>query len=195
MNQGGIMNLITKTTELAMNITLQYIKPDDIVVDATAGNGHDTLTLANAVGQNGKVFAFDIQNKALENTKALLEQHGVLSRVQLINDSHENLEKYLNIEKEIFAIIFNLGYLPSGDKEITSKQETSILAVKAALNIVKCGGVICLVLYSGHDEGKREKEAILQLLESISSSTYHVAYTSMINQKNSPPEIVWITKK
>lgn len=225
-NSDEKINLITKTTDLAMHITLEYIKKGDAVIDATAGNGHDTLLLAEAIGENGKVFAFDIQKQALENTEKLLKENGMIDRVQLVNDSHENLLEYFsnantvdsNInyrvenrvkDKEIrvcsngyvdeaerpSAVIFNLGYLPMGDKTITTKGNSSISAISEALKLIKIGGVVTLVLYSGHEEGKKEKQMILEMLQRLSSKEFHVAYTSMINQANNPPEIVWITKK
>ncbi len=190
------MNLITKTTDLAMKIVLEYIEEGDVVVDATAGNGHDTLVLAEAVGEHGKVLAFDIQKKALENTEKLLEENGMLKRTSLINDSHENIEKYLDsTELSPSAVIFNLGYLPLGDKSITTNGKSSIKAIESASKLIKLGGIVALVLYSGHEEGKEEKQMILDMLRGLCSSKYHVAYTSMLNQENNPPEIVWITRK
>lgn len=188
-------NLIAKTTDLAMKITLEYIKAGDTVIDATAGNGHDTLILAKAVGSNGKVIAFDIQKKALENTEKLLKENELLSRVKLVNDSHEKLMDYVEEEDSPSAIIFNLGYLPMGDKTITTKGNSSVSAINAASKLIKLGGIITLVLYSGHEEGSKEKKMILDMLQQFSSTEYHVAYTSMVNQGNNPPEIVWITRK
>lgn len=188
-------NLITKTTDLAMKITLEYIKAGDTVIDATAGNGHDTLILAEAVGSNGRVIAFDIQKKALENTKKLLKENGLLDRAKLVNDSHEKLMDYAKEGDQTSAIVFNLGYLPTGDKSITTNGNSSIWAIKVASKLIKLGGIITLVLYSGHEEGSKEKKMILDMLEQFSSTGYHVAYTSMINQANNPPEIVWITRK
>lgn len=189
------VNLITKTTDLAMKITLEYVETGATVIDATAGNGHDTLILAEAVGNNGKVIAFDIQKKALENTEKLLQENGLLYRAKLVNDSHEKLMDYVQEEDRPSAIIFNLGYLPTGDKSITTKGNSSVSSISMASKLIKLGGVITLVLYSGHEEGSREKKMILDMLGQLSPTEYHVAYTSMINQANNPPEIVWITRK
>lgn len=189
------INIITKTTELAMKITLEYIEEGDTVIDATAGNGYDTLLLAEAAGDSGKVIAFDIQETAIEHTKNILQEHGMLDRVKLVKDSHEHLEKYLDKGSRPSAVIFNLGYLPTGDKSITTKADTTISSIVTASKLIKLGGIITLVLYSGHEEGKQEKERILDLLGQFSPREFHVAYTSMINQPNNPPEIVWITRK
>ncbi|MHC1722861.1 MAG: class I SAM-dependent methyltransferase [Aminipila sp.] len=192
---GQKINLITKITDLAMKITLEYIEAGDCVIDATAGNGHDTLILAEAVGNNGRVIAFDIQKNALENTEKLLKENGLIERVKLVNDSHENIMNYVQEENRPSAIIFNFGYLPTGDKSITTKGNSSVSAINAASKLIKLGGIITLVLYSGHEEGRIEKKMILDMLGGLSSTEYHVAYTSMINQSNNPPEIIWITKK
>lgn len=188
-----LLNLLTKTTALAMNITLQYIKEGDTVVDATAGNGKDTVALAEAVGAKGRVAAFDIQEDALKTTEKLLEQYDLQKQCVLINDSHENMDKY--ISEEASAVIFNFGYLPGGSKALTTKAASSLKAIEKGLKLIKKGGIMTLVVYSGHEEGREEKAEILKFAASLPPKEFHVAYTSMINQGGSPPEIIWITRK
>lgn len=195
-------NLITKTTVWAMEIVGQYIKEGDTVIDATMGNGHDTLALAQLVGSEGRVIAFDVQSMALENTRALLENEGIAvsksvntgTGVRLILDTNANLRKYVS-GSEVAAVLFNLGYLPGGDKTITTTKEETLTALEEALDVVKPGGLVCAVLYSGHAAGFEEKEAILAWAKELSAKAYHVAYISMWNQKKCPPEILLITKK
>lgn len=211
------INLITKTTELAMDITLKYVNQGDAVIDATAGNGHDTLVFARAVGEQGRVLAFDVQEQALENTEKLLQENGITvvrnfttktnsntadctktqneNTVSLILDSHENMGKYCTAETPISAIMFNLGYLPLSDKSIATNAASSIKAIEEALKLIKKDGIVTVVLYSGHEGGQAEKQAILDITEKLSSKEYHVVYASMHNQANNPPEVLWITKK
>lgn len=191
------MNIITKTTELAMAITLQYINPGDFVIDATCGNGNDTLIMANAVTQTGKVLAIDIQETAINNTAELLTNNG-LSNVKCVKDTFENLRHIVSVhfaEEKAAAVMFNLGYLPGGDKSVTTVSEASLNAIKQALDVIKPGGIVTVVLYDGHEAGKEEKRMILEMAQGLSSRDYHVVYTNMLNQVKNPPEVLWITRK
>lgn len=186
-------NLITKTTELAMAVTLDYVKAGDTVIDATCGTGQDALALAKAVGSDGKVYAFDIQKEAIELTDERIRANG-LHNVNLICDSFVSMNDYV-AEGVASAVIFNLGYLPGGDHSITTKADETIKGLELALGIIKAGGIVTVVMYDGHEAGKEEKQGVLEWAKSLDSSDYHVAYVNMLNQKNNPPEIVWITKK
>ena len=186
-------NLITRTTELAMSVTLTYIRPGDTVVDATCGAGHDTVALAHAVGDEGVVYAFDIQKTATLLTEARLLQHDI-TNVRLKMQSFVSMDEYVP-ENGAAAVVFNLGYLPGGDHSITTTAGTTLKGIECALRIIKPGGIVTVVMYDGHEKGSEEKKAILEWAEKLDQSTYHVAYVSLLNQKNNPPEIVWITKK
>ena len=191
-------NLITKTTVWAMEIVGRYVKPGDTVIDGTMGNGHDTLALAKLVGPEGTVIAFDIQPMALENTKALLEAEGMKDHpgIRLILDSNANVKNYVEPgEAGIAAILFNLGYLPGGDKTVTTTKEETLRAVSDAVELVKPGGLVAVVLYSGHEQGAEEKQALLDWAKELPAKAFHVAYISMWNQKKCPPEILLITRK
>lgn len=186
-------NLITKTTELAMAVTLTYINSGDTVVDATCGTGQDTLALARAVGAGGKVFAFDIQRQALLLTEARLHSHGI-TNVHLIRKSFVSMSSHI-AENTAAAVVFNLGYLPGGDHSITTTADETAAGLEAALRTVRRGGIITVVLYDGHSEGKEEKKRVLDWADSLDPGQYHAAYVNFINQGNNPPEILWITKK
>ena len=191
-------NLITKTTVWAMEIVGRYVKPGDTVIDGTMGNGHDTLALAKLVGPEGRVIAFDIQPMALENTNALLEAEGMKDHpgIRLILDSNANVKNYVEPgEAGIAAILFNLGYLPGGDKTVTTTKEETLRAVSDAVELVKPGGLVAAVLYSGHEQGAEEKQALLDWAKELPAKAFHVAYISMWNQKKCPPEILLITRK
>jgi tRNA G37 N-methylase Trm5 len=186
-------NLITKTTEMAMAITLDYVKPGDTVIDATCGTGQDTVALAKAVGSDGKVYAFDIQEEAIELTDERLRAND-LHNVNLICDSFVSMNDHV-ASGASSAVVFNLGYLPGGDHSVTTEADETIKGLELALGAIKAGGIVTVVMYDGHEAGKEEKRSVLEWTEALNASQYHVAYVNMLNQKNNPPEIVWITKK
>ncbi len=176
-----------------MSVTLTYIRQGDTVVDATCGTGQDTVALARAVGSGGQVYAFDIQKKAYLLTEARLKSHGI-DNVHLVLQSFVTMGDSIP-ENSASAVVFNLGYLPGGDHSITTISETTIKGLECALKTIKHGGIVTVVMYDGHDAGAEEKAAILDWAEKLDQSRYHVAYVSLLNQKNYPPEILWITKK
>ena len=186
-------NLITKTTELAMRITLSYVEPGDTVIDATCGTGQDTLALAEAVGDRGKVYAFDIQKEAIGLTSELLKSNGCMN-VELFNESFVYMGEHVP-EGSASAAVFNLGYLPDGNKSITTKTDSTLTALKKSLEMIRVNGLVSIVMYWGHEEGKKERQAILDFSEKLDSGKYHCVYLNMLNQKNCPPEIILITKK
>ena len=186
-------NLITRTTELAMSVTLAYINKGDTVVDATCGTGQDTIALAKAVGADGNVYAFDIQKKAMILTEARLKSHG-FSNVHLLMKSFSSMRSHIP-ENSAAAVVFNLGYLPGGDHNITTTADTTMEGLSAALKTIRPGGIVTVVLYDGHEEGTEEKKRVLEWAEALDPARYHAAFVSLINQKNDPPEILWITKK
>ena len=186
-------NLITRTTELAMSITLAYIREGDDVVDATCGNGNDTVALARAVGKDGRVFAFDIQKKALRLTESRLRSHG-FSNVRLFRRSFEEMSAHIP-ENSVSAVVFNLGYLPGGDHSITTTADATLNGLESALKTIHAGGIVTVVLYDGHEEGLEEKKHVIEWAQALDPGRYHVAFVQMLNQKKHPPEILWITKK
>lgn len=183
---------LPKMTELAHDLLGRYIKEGDIVIDATAGNGHDTLFLAKRVGEQGKVYAFDIQEEALQHTKERIESFGC-NNVHLIHDSHERLYDY--VKDPIQAVIFNLGYLPGGNKKITTNAQSSIVAIQRSLALLKGGGIAVVVVYLGHTEGKAESEIIDQWITSLDEQRYHVLKVQYVNRTIDPPYILAIHKQ
>ena len=186
-------NLITKTTELAMSVTLAYVGKGDTVVDATCGSGQDTVVLSRAVGDEGRVYAFDIQKKALLLTEGRLHSHGCRN-VQLLMKSFASMGEHIP-EGSAAAVVFNLGYLPGGDHGITTAADETLRGLECALRVIRTGGIVTVVLYDGHEAGAEEKQRVLEWAEGLDSKKYHAAFVSLINQKNNPPEILWITKK
>ncbi|MDD4564056.1 MAG: class I SAM-dependent methyltransferase [Eubacteriales bacterium] len=190
-------NLITKPTKLSLNILSEYISKGDIAIDATAGNGHDTLALAKLAGSTGKVYAFDIQKAAIDNTKVLLEKEGFLDRCELILDSHQRMDQLLpeRLRGSVSAVVFNLGYLPGGEKDKTTQRAATLPAVEQALSLIRPGGIVAATMYGGHPAGAEEKTALLRFAKELPQTEYHAAYLSFINQKNRPPELLLITRK
>lgn len=183
----------SKITDMVHGLLKEYINEGDIVFDATAGNGYDTVFLAENVGEKGKVYSFDVQNVAIDKTKEKLLKHNFSDRVELILDGHENIDKY--IKDEISVGMFNLGYLPSGDKSIITSGDNTIKALNKSLEILKKGGVISLVIYYGHAGGLDEKVMLGNYLEGLNSNTYHVLTITHTNRVNNAPIISFIYKK
>lgn len=188
----NMKNVIRSTTQLALFFAAQYLSPGETVIDATCGNGNDTVALAKLGA--GKIYAFDIQETALANTKAALIRENLYSdQIHLIKDGHEHMANYITEKAQV--IFFNLGYLPSASKAVTTKKETTMRAVAAALGLLKQDGLLCICMYSGHPGGSEEKEALLSFSKELDSGIYHVAYINMLNQRSHPPEILLITLK
>ncbi|MBE2906411.1 MULTISPECIES: tRNA (mnm(5)s(2)U34)-methyltransferase [Anoxybacillus] len=173
------------------------VKEGDIVVDATVGNGHDTLYLAERVGEYGHVFGFDIQAQAIENTTKRLHEHHIETRVTLVQASHAELDAHIPPEYKgrITGAMFNLGYLPGGDKQIVTKPNSTIAAIEQLLDIMAPEGIIVLVIYHGHPEGAIERDALLQYVSTIDQQRAHVIRYEFMNQINHPPFIVAIEKR
>ena len=169
----------------------QYVREGGIYVDATAGNGHDTLFLSQMAGQNGRVYAFDVQTEALIKTKLRLEQNNSINNVVLIESGHENMETY--IHSQVDAVMFNLGYLPGGDKEKATRPETTLCAVKAALRLLRPGGMLTVCIYCGHDSGQ-EKALLVSFLQALDSQLFEVLSISPENRKQ-PPILAAVYKK
>ena len=206
-------NLIVRTACLAMEITKKYIHFGDTVIDATCGNGNDTLTLAQTVGESGRVIAFDVQKQAIDGTSGLLacrqigpvriihksEEADVPGNlpgpgVTLVHGSFTGMRDFVP-EEAAAAVVFNLGYLPGGDKATVTRACDTVPALDTALALIRKGGIISVVMYDGHDEGAIEKAAVLEWAAALDKRQYHAAYVNMLNQPNHPPEILWVTKK
>jgi len=197
------MEVLPKALTFAHHLVEQAIKPGEWAIDATAGNGKDTEWLARLVGSEGLVYAFDVQEKALERTRERLQDKGLLSRTKLILQGHEHLKKHVlpemgsRIEKEggAGAVMFNLGFLPGSDHRVITKPETTIEAISQAMELLKRGGVITMVIYTGHSGGVEEKEMIYEHLAELEAENLVVLSYRFMNQGDNPPELVAIEKK
>jgi predicted methyltransferase len=162
-----------RRTQQAHTLVADVISAGDIAVDATAGNGHDTIFLARCVGPRGRVFSFDVQRQALAATEAAVNTlDPVLAcRVELILDDHAILAARLPpaMRGRVAAIMFNLGYLPGGDKQVTTRVESTLAAVHAGAQLLRPGGLITVVGYVGHASGRQEVDVLEEMLQDGSS--------------------------
>ena len=173
--------------EMAHDFLAQVITKDDVVVDATMGNGHDTLFLAKLAKQ---VYAFDIQEQALEKTSQRLQEAG-LSNAELILQGHETVEQFVT---EVKAAIFNLGYLPSADKSIITQPQTTLEALEKLCQMLVKGGRIAIMIYYGHEGGDIERDAVLDFVSQLPQQEYTATIYRTLNQINNPPFLVMIEK-
>lgn len=185
--------MVLNAVNMAKTFINKVVKPGDAVVDATVGNGKDTLFLASLVGDKGLVYGFDIQQKALDSASNLLRTQGVLGRVKLIKDGHQNMDVYVN--KPVKAVMFNLGYLPGGDHSIITLPETTIAALRKSLELLLPGGIITVVAYCGHPGGMDEKHRIVREIQKLDPAVYKCAIVEAANQHNNPPVLIVIEKR
>ena len=176
-----------KPLEMAHDFLAQVITKDDVVVDATMGNGHDTLFLAKLAKQ---VYAFDIQNQALEKTSQRLQEAG-LTNVELLLQGHETVDQFVT---EVKAAIFNLGYLPSADKSIITQPQTTLEALEKLCQMLVKGGRIAIMIYYGHEGGDIERDAVMDYVSQLPQQEYTTTIYRTLNQINNPPFLVMIEK-
>ena len=145
-------------TEKAHIYLKKILRYGDHVIDATAGNGYDTLFLAEQVGSTGHVYAFDLQKESIQESTRRIKKFGFHERVTFFRNCHSEISKHLSDRKnlKIKAVTFNLGYLPGGDKNLTTQPKTTLLALKQSYEIIVPKGKISLIAYRGHIGGRKE---------------------------------------
>ena len=183
---------VKNTKDIVSQYMYKFINLGDICLDATIGNGNDISKIAKLIGDSGKVYGFDIQNLAIENTKKLLISEKVINRAEIINDSHENIDRY--VKTKLDFIIYNLGYLPKGDKNIITNVKSTIKSINKALELMDINSIMLITTYIGHLGGKDEDYAVNQLLSSLDQKAFNVLQNDFINQKNNPPKIYIVEK-
>ncbi len=163
-----------------------------ICLDATAGRGKDTLFLCEITPPEGLVYAMDIQESALEQARERIEKAGYGSKVRFIADGHEHMDRH--VSGNIDLIMFNLGYLPGGDHRISTAFPTTGEAVLKGLSLLRPGGLMTLVIYSGGDSGYDERDALIPFLKEVDSHQFTVILESFHNRPGSVPLPVYILK-
>ena len=176
---------MTDLLELQKKFILAHLREGDVCADFTMGNGYDTLFLSKSVGKSGRVYAFDIQEKALISTENRLRDEGAPENWQLICDSHHRASEY--IHEPIKAGMFNLGYMPgSGDKELTTMRVTTLPAVKGAVGMLGEDSILLVAVYPGHPEGAAEGRELREFFSSLSRFKYCVGEFRLINSPEAP---------
>ncbi len=185
------MNFSQNALGLSHKFIFEHVKKGDTCIDATAGRGRDTLFLCRLVGEEGRVFAFDIQQEAIQSTEKLLKDND--KKATLILDCHSNMDAYIE-NSGVDAIMFNFGWLPGGDHTKFSHGSTSRIAIEKGLELLKPGGVMSLCIYCGKETGFEEKETLLPFLKTLDQKKYSVLLADYINRGGNPPIAVLITK-
>lgn len=162
-----------RATDIAHLFVRQCLRVGDWAIDATMGNGNDTLFLSQLVGATGLVLAFDPQAAAHQATRQLFQaERQSHEHVHLVEAGHESMAEYfaLGHGKELRCVMFNLGYLPGGDKHFITKPQTTIQALQVATPRIAAGGILTLVCYPGHDGGAEESAAALDYCRQLPQS-------------------------
>jgi SAM-dependent methyltransferase len=170
----------------------RFVTRGDHVIDATCGNGYDTLLLAELAGPNGRVWAFDIQQKAIEATAARLAEAGGFDTLVLVHAGHESMATYCS--GPVNAVVFNLGYLPGGDHMIVTRPESTLAGVEHSLEILAPGGILIITLYPGHEGGQQERALLEARLAQLPPAAFHVWHMGQINVPTTAPYII-LTQK
>jgi SAM-dependent methyltransferase len=166
-----------------------------LAVDATVGNGYDALFLGHRVGPKGKVIGFDVQKAALAGAREILKFVGSINHVSLIHDSHTRVADYLPAGAAINAAMFNLGYLPRGNRQIITRPDTTVQALRSVLEHLADCGRVTLLVYRGHEGGVPEYEGVRQFLEGLPGDTWLVEELASTSDSPVAPRLFRVQKK
>ena len=184
--------ILKNARHLAARYMEEILREGDVAVDATMGNGKDTEFLCGLVGETGHVYAFDVQQEALDRTAARLEEAGMRNRATLILAGHETMREHVPALPR--AVMFNLGWLPGAQHVVTTRTETTMQAVRAALDLVVPDGFVSICVYPGHEEGTRELHALLSWAAGLDVRAYNVLHHDFIAAKAGTPHLILIQK-
>lgn len=175
----------------------EIILQGDLVIDATVGNGHDTLFLAQCIGEHGSVYGFDIQEVALDEAYRRLMEAGMASRVSLYHAGHEAMMLLLpeSLRGRVKAVMFNLGYLPGGDRQRTTSIATTLAALDQAREMLLPGGVISVLAYTGHPGGREEAEAVKSWAAALAPDHYQIQVTIPPGTTGTAPEWILLSRR
>ncbi|MET3557945.1 16S rRNA C1402 N4-methylase RsmH [Streptococcus rupicaprae] len=180
--------MIKRPIHLSHEFLAEVLDKEAVAIDATMGNGNDTAFLAQLAK---KVYAFDIQEQALVKTQERLTGLG-LDNAELVLAGHETVDQY--VQEPIRAAIFNLGYLPSADKTVITKPDTTLLALEKILERLEVGGRVAVMIYYGHAGGDMEKDAVLAFVKDLDQTQFTAMLYQPLNQVNTPPFLVMLEK-
>jgi predicted methyltransferase len=188
MNKHGLYGAVP----LSHFFLRERLVPGDRAIDATCGNGQDTLLLAKHVGPEGKVWAFDVQEGALFRTRSCLETAGLADRVSLVHAGHERMTEF--VAEPVKAILFNLGYLPTGEREIKTSAASTLAALRQGEKLLLPSGIILVAVYTGHDGGEAEWAAVNSWAAALSPQEYNVWLSRQLNRSEKAPFLVMAEK-
>lgn len=183
--------------QVVQRLIRSAVGPGDRALDGTVGNGHDTLFMAECVGNDGRVVGFDIQDEALAAAESLLIDHQMRAQVTLVHGSHERLGDWLDTHwpgQALAGAMFNLGYRPRGDHAVITRPESTLAALGQAIMHLRPGGLLTVVLYTGHPGGEEEASAVLDWMRGLDSDLGQVLWYQFLNRVN-PPSLVAFCKK
>lgn len=172
-----------RPTALAQEILRPLIRPGDWVIDATAGNGHDTLFLANCVGPEGRVLVFDIQEAALASARARV---GETAWVEFFHESHTKMATH-TAAGSVTAVMFNLGYLPGETHDLTTESGETLTALENAAQLLKSGGILSVICYPGHPAGAAEAAAVEEWMTALAAKGWRVARYGAVGTRRAAP--------
>ncbi len=181
----------------AHDLIRDILRPGDIAIDATVGNGHDTLFLAEQVGPSGHVYGFDIQQAAIASTLEKLRQTPLPDRLTLIHVSHAEMSNKIPAHHhgKIRVIMFNLGYLPGGDKSIITLADSTLSALTTAGRILAVNGIITLLAYPGHQGGDIETDQVKNWCAQLNKEQFNIDTIYSAEHKDSAPRLFVIRKQ
>ncbi len=184
-----------RLTETVHRLLSERLRPGEVAIDATAGNGHDTRFLAQTVGPAGRVYAFDLQETAIEKTRQRLEVAGC-KNVLFYQANHTTMTSEILAEDQgqIAAVVFNLGYLPGSDKTSITQTLSTCAAITQGLRILKPGGVMTVLAYPGHPGGLEEAQAVECLLQTLPGDEFTIQ-RHLSNQNHAPRLFVVIRRE
>jgi hypothetical protein len=175
--------------EITHSIVRERLNSGDTAIDATLGNGHDCLFLAECVGEAGHVYGFDIQAQAIESSRQRLLQQHLDRRTTLIQASHADMREFIPgvLQGRIAVIMFNLGYLPGTDKTVMTQTKSTLQAIELACELLAVHGLITIMAYPGHAGGDEETRSVQSWLQEADSSQFSVdTIFSQHHQEHAP---------
>ncbi|MBS0651941.1 MAG: methyltransferase domain-containing protein [Verrucomicrobia bacterium] len=177
-NQFIELPLETSHLSFALEHWKTVVGDGDWIIDATCGRGRDTLKLAHLLSPKGSLIGIDIQIEAIKETQQLLQERLTaeqMTRVRLFCQSHAQFPSVAH-EQSIALIVYNLGYLPQGDKSLTTMTGTTLQSIRQAMELLRSGGLISITCYPGHPEGKIEQDALIHLAKGLASRSWSIRF-------------------
>ena len=184
---------------LAHSYWEKLLQIGDVVIDATCGNGHDTLFISQLILNDkhvGKLIAIDTQEEAIKSTQQRLQEKlasDLLQDISFYQQCHSIFPETI-LKNSVKLIVYNLGYLPGSDKTHTTLNTSTCTSVEHALTLICRGGAISITCYPGHKAGQIEEEALLKLIEKLPSKEWRCCYHRWINRQDAP-SLIWIERK